>query len=168
MSSTEFWTNDDGLNIRFGNEKGKSLNQGRVSTAGDEQELVVNINYENVGSAAAVIGTYPGAGVPDGARIESASLYVNTAFTSAGAATLTLGMFNDDGDGTFSANDADGIDAAIAITAIDAVGDKIACDGALVGAVLAGTGDRPLYVSGNYGTAVFTAGDADLVIKYRN
>jgi len=79
-------------------------------------------------------------------------------------------LWNDDGDGTFSVNDADGIDATIALSAINAIGEHVACDGALVGsnaAFTAGTGDRPLFVSCSYGTAAFTAGNADLVIKYR-
>ena len=138
-------------------------------------------------------------GIPSGAHIISATLYVTEAFTSGGSGTLTIGLWNDDGDGTYTVLDSDGIDATIAKTAIDAIadlsvvitgdtgqpaaflpitvnqaidaiGDHLACDGALVGsaaAALAGTAGRPLYVSAIFATAAFTAGVADLVIKYR-
>ena len=170
MSSTERWTNDDGLNIKFGNERSVVSVEGAVSTMGDEAQAVFKITGTDLTSSSALIAAHPTVGIPDGAHIISATLYVTTAFTSAGSATLTVGLFNDDGDGTYSVNDADGIDATVAITAIDAIGDHVACDGALVGSgaiALAGTGDRPLYVSALYATAAFTAGAADLVVKYR-
>jgi len=170
MSANEFWTNDDGLNVRFGLEKATASKEGKLSTMGDEEEVIFRITGTDVTSSDALLSTHPLAGVPDGSHIISATLYITTAFTSSGSATLTIGLWNDDGDGTFSVNDADGIDAAIAITAIDAIGDHVDCNGALVGsgaAALAGTGDRPLFLSQSYGTAAFTAGAADLVIKYR-
>jgi hypothetical protein len=170
MSSTERWTNDDGLNVRFGLEKAVAAKAGRVSTMGDEEEVVYSIVYGDATASDALLEAHPSIGIPDGAHIISATLYVTTAWTSGGSATLSLGLWNDDGDGTFSVNDADGIDATIAKGSIDAIGDHVACDGALVGSgaiALAGTGDRPLFLSLAYGTAAFTAGAADLVIKYR-
>ena len=109
-----YWTNDDGLNLRFGVDRATPAKMGRVSTAGDEQELVVSIDYSDVGSTDAVVGTHPLAGLPDSASIVSATLHVTEAFTSGGSATLDIGLFNDDGDGTYSTNDDNGIDAAIA------------------------------------------------------
>tara|TARA_R110002051_G_scaffold18015_3_gene51988 strand:- start:3843 stop:4358 length:516 start_codon:yes stop_codon:yes gene_type:complete len=170
MSANEFWTNSDGLNVRFGLEKGGVAKEGVISTMGDESVLQVKIVGTDLGSADAPIATHPLAGIPTGAHLISATLYVTEAFTSGGSGTLTLGLWNDDGDGTFSVIDADGIDATIAKTALDAIGDHVACDGALVGtgtAAIAGTGDRPVFVSGYYATAAFTAGKADLIIKYR-
>tara|TARA_R100000995_G_scaffold84422_1_gene63053 strand:+ start:7741 stop:8262 length:522 start_codon:yes stop_codon:yes gene_type:complete len=171
MSANEFYTNSDGLNIRFGLEKGAAVKQGHLSTMGDEKQAVFTITGTALTTGDVPLETHPTVGIPDGAHIISATLYVTEAFTSGGSATLTIGLMNDDGDGTFSANDADGIDATIAKTAIDAIGDHVACDGALVGsaaAAIAGTSDRPVYVSAKYGTAAFTAGVADLVIKYRD
>jgi len=170
MSANEFWTNDDGLNIRFGLEKGAAAKSGTVSTMGDEMEAHFKITGTDITSSDALLETHPLTGIPDGAHITSATLYVTEAFTSAGAATLTIGLWNDDGDGTFSVNDADGIDAAVAITVIDAIGDHLVMDGALVGSgaiAIAGTGDRPVFPSISYGTAAYTAGLADMVIKYR-
>ena len=84
-----------------------------------------------------------------------------TAFTSGGSATLGIGAYNSAG----SAIDADGIDATIALTAINATTKAVACDGALVGgAVMTGAADA--YIKANYGTAAFTAGAAKLVITY--
>jgi len=170
MATSEFWTNDDGLNVRFGLEKGASATSGHLSTMGDEKEAVFTITGTSVPSSDALVETHPLTGIPDGSHIISATIYVKTAFTSGGSATLDIGLWNDDGDGTFSVNDANGIDAAIALSAINAIGETISCDGALVGnnaIALAGTGDRPLFLSYAYGTAAFTAGELDLVIKYR-
>jgi len=170
MSASEFWTNSDGLNVSFGLEKATPSVEGILSTMGDEHSVVVNLDYANITGSDALVSTHPSAGIPDNVHITSATLYVKTAFTSGGSATLSIGLWNDDGDGTFSVNDADGIDATIALTAINAIGEHVACDGALVGSngtFTAGTGDRPLFVSVAYGTAAFTAGNADLVIKYR-
>lgn len=161
------WVNDDGLIVRFGTEKGTAPKAGVRSTLGDTNQVRVKIVGTDVPATDAPVEEVPVVALPDGAKITSATLYVNTAFTSGGSATLDLGVFNDDGDGTYSANDADGIDAAIAVAALTA-NAVIACNGALVGgAPLAGTSDRPVYVSYGYNTAAFTAGEADLVIEYR-
>ena len=160
------WQNDDGLNVRFGLEKAAVGTGGELETDGDLLESRFKITGTDVPATDAPLGDVPEAGLPSGAQIVSATLYVNTLFVGA-TATLDIGLFNDDGDGTYSTNDDDGIDAAIAVGALTAQA-VIACDGALVaGALLAGTGDRPLYVSTGYNTAAFTAGEADLVIKYR-
>jgi len=170
MGANEFWTNDDGLNVRFGLEKGTAAKEGAMSTLGDESELKVNIDYTDATSTDAPVSTHPLAGIPSGAHIVSATFYVKTAFVGT-SGTLDIGLWHDDGDGTFSVYDLDGIDAAIAVTAIDAIGDHVACDGALVGSgavALAGTGDRPLFVSAKgHASNDFTAGNGDLVVKYR-
>lgn len=170
MSSNEFWTNDDGLNIRFGLEKGTASVEGKLSTLGDEEQVVVTIDWDNISNTDAPVATHPLVGIPTGAHIISATFYVTEAFTGT-SGTLDIGLWHDDGDGTFSVYDLDGIDAAIAVTAIDAIGDQVACDGVLVGSgavALAGTGGRPLYVSAKeHASNAFTAGTGDLVIKYR-
>ena len=138
---------------------------------GDLHELRVEFTFADIAAADAVVGTHPLAFVPDNVHIASATLYVTTAFAGSSAA-LDIGLFNDDGDGTYSDNDQNGIDAAIAVTAIDAIGDEVACDGALVGsgaAATAGTGNRPLAVTvGENDANAFTAGEATLIIRYRS
>jgi len=160
------WVNDDGLLVRFGLDQAKIAREGKVSVKGEEAELVVTIVGTEVPATASQL-LYKQAGLPQGAHLVSATFYTDVIFTSGGAATLDIGLWSDDGDGTYTVNDANGIDAAVAITAIDALGEVVACDGALVGTVVPTvTGGRPLVVSVGYGTAAYTAGQGRLVIKY--
>ena len=79
--------------------------------------------------------------IPAGSYITKATLVVTTAWTSGGSGTLGIGLQNSAG----SAIDADGIDAAIAKTAL-AVNTAVACDGALVGGT-ATVGAADAYIS---------------------
>lgn len=162
---TNPFINADGLELRFGNEQAKVAEGGKISTRSDEQELVINIVGVDVPTVDAPVEKH--VGLPQGAYLVSADLVVTTAFTSGGSATLDLGLMIDDGDGTYSTFDDDGIDAAIAVAALtaDAV---IATNGALIGTVLATQASvRPYVVSSGFNTAAFTAGEANLHIKYR-
>jgi hypothetical protein len=105
--------------------------------------------------------------MPAGSHLVKATLVVDEVFTSAGSATLTIGTYKSDG----AAVDADGIDATIAITAIDAVGDVIACNGAQINTVVLNTAptgsvNDGVYLSALFGTAAFTAGKARLILEY--
>jgi len=168
---TNPWTNDDGLKIRFGNEQAALIAEGKPSVKGMEQELVVNIVATDITDVDVAALVYDRVGLPQKAMLVSATLYVDVAFTSAGSPTLDLGLFHDDGDGTFTAEDVDGIDVDIALTALDSIGATVACDGAYFD----GTDDvvpndsagRDLYVSAGFQTTdVYTAGKARLIIKY--
>jgi hypothetical protein len=99
--------------------------------------------------------------IPAGSVILSATLVMTTAATSGGAATLTLGTYNAAG----TAIDADGIDAAVALTVIDAVGDTVRCDGAHL--TTAGYVAENAYIGAIYGTAAYTAGVGKLIIEYQ-
>jgi hypothetical protein len=99
--------------------------------------------------------------IPAGAIIVNADLVITDAATSGGSATLTIGTYNAAG----TVVDADGIDAAIALTAIDADGDVVQCDGAQVSGVVT-VGSAPVYIGALYGTAAFTAGSAVLIVEY--
>jgi hypothetical protein len=72
----------------------------------------------------------------------------------------------DDNDGTYSTKDDNGIDAAIAVAALTD-NASIACNGALVGTTVTDSNGLPMPVSYGYNTAAFTAGVAELVIKYK-
>ena len=151
------WNNDDGLEVRFGLDRTTEQPSGR--TAAEEKVLVWHLaDATELGDTdtAAVAGDE--AFIPAGAVIKDAYFVVDTAFTSGGAAVLDLGLKQAAGTNI----DDDGIDAAIALTAIDADDDVIACDGALVGTRLANNS----YVMATYDTAAFTAGAGKLVIKY--
>lgn len=155
------YTNADGLRVLTNNDQGALGGEG-VTARGSRQTLVVDIT----GTA---LGTTFGASnidllaptIPANAIIVNADLVITTPFTSAGAATLTIGTYNAAG----TAIDADGIDATIAITAIDADGDVVQCDGAQVSGLVT-VGGAAAYVGAVYGTAAFTAGAAKLIIEY--
>lgn len=142
-----------------------NLLAGEIKTSGRRREVRMVIKGTAVPSAVTYENSVgkPQASIPAGAYIESARLIVTTAFTSGGLATLTIGTYYDNS-GSLGTLDADGIDAAIAVAALTDL-TQIACDGAQVNAVLAATaGDYKLGVS--YGTAAFTAGEAELVVTY--
>lgn len=113
--------------------------------------------------------------IPANARIKSATLRVITAF--AGGTSYNIGLNQPDG----TVVDADGIDAGILLAAIDAVGETVICDGALVenftiDATSVSTTEPPLYTAPTIGanaaqvvvvaTGTFTAGKAVLDVVY--
>lgn len=154
------WYNSDGLYVRFGTEKTVPALGGESSTDGAKREVTIDFDYADLAAFGTekIIGE--GVVIPSGVFLESATLVVETAFAGA-TATLSLGLIDTD---RSTAWDADGIDAAIAVTAIDAVGDTIACDGALIGTTLSNSVGG--YVTATVGTANFTAGKARLTIVY--
>lgn len=164
------WLNSDGLTVRFGTEQATPSVIGKTSTAGEIQELVLKV----VGIDLPDIATptiYSDVGIPQGAHIVNAVFYVDVAFAGA-SGTLTFGVWSDDGDGTYTVVDADGIDATIAVTAIDAVGDQVACDGDMTSApetkIAVSNNTRDVYLSaGRDASNAFTAGSGRLVVRYR-
>jgi hypothetical protein len=156
------YTNDDGLTYRFGTDQAKAARVGAPNTNGVEQEVIVDVYYDalpSVATGSVMINDIPACALPSGALLRTATFIVTTAFDSTGNnATLTFGLAKNDG----TAIDADGIDVAIDEADIDAVGDEIACDGALVGTVLA----NDAYVTVEVDTEAFTAGRGKLILKY--
>ena len=98
--------------------------------------------------------------LPANCFIESVSLRVITAF--AGGTSYLIGIETPAG-GTI---DADGISGpALALTEMDAIGDNVACTGALVGLLVGiGTAEAQVVVAE---TGTYTAGKAVLEIRYR-
>ena len=150
------WTNKDGLNVKFGVERSTVGDQG----IGLQDEHVLRVRVADM-TALATSDTAAPAGdvpfIPAGAVIKDAYTKVTTACTSGGSATLGIGTKAVAG----TTIDADGIDAAVAVAALgaDAV---VVSDGALIGTKV--TVDS--YITTVYGTAVFTAGAVEVVIKY--
>jgi hypothetical protein len=158
------WLNDDGLEIRFGLEQAKLAEGGKINSMSDTQELVIDINGVDVPTTDAPIEKH--VGIPQGAFIESAILYVTTTFVGA-TATLDVGIMEDVGDGTYLTEDDNGLIAAATVASLTA-GAVITGAGALIGAQTATeTGTAPHVVSYGWNTAAFTAGAGQLVIKYR-
>lgn len=162
------YKNDDGLVIRNGKDGGESINIGQTSSPnqklvlnldpiGDEGIFTTSSNTKGLPIASDVADL---AGLPANAYIKSATLIVTEAFTSGGAATLTIGLCQADG----TVIDADGIDASIALSAL-AANKVVKCDGALAGGTdTVGANAAKIYFT--TGTAAYTAGKANLVIEY--
>ena len=164
------WYNDDGLEIRFGRDIARETSDqmAKVKSYGAVQTMVVDINYDNLPAFTVDRnndGTndgFSGADVfiPSGSYITRATLIVETAFTSAGATTLDIGLAQADG----TVIDLDGIDAVIAKAALGASA-VVLCNGALVGGT-ASIGANDAYLYTTVTTGPFTAGKAKLVIEY--
>lgn len=155
------WTNSDGLRIMFGTEKGEANDTGSHAVPAIHT-MEVDIDWSDITAAASHITnqTVNDAFIPAGAYIKSATIIPSTAFTSAGSATLTVGLCQADQ----TVIDADGIDATVAKAAL-AANTVVACDGALVGGT-ATVGANDAYVYFTTGTAAWTAGRARLIIEY--
>jgi len=155
------YTNADGLRVLTG------LGEGTVQDAGTQlhgpmQTLVKEITFTALGT------TFTSADIdlndpmiPANALIINADLIMTAAATSGGSATLTIGTYLPSG----TAVDADGIDATVALTAMDVIGDVVQCDGAQVNGLLT-VGTAAVYVGALYATAAFTAGVGTLVVQY--
>lgn len=157
------WLNDDGLYLKFGTAKTDVEVGGEYRTYGELREIEVTIDLTDLTSSAAIISdtTF----FPNGARIEEVEIVTQTAATSAGSATLDIGLIQTD---RSTAIDADGLIAALAKTAVDAAGEKnvvrVGSTGA--GALLGTTTSKVGYITANYGTAAFTAGVIRVRIRY--
>ena len=155
------YTNADGLFVLTDGAQG-AVNDEGVTVRGARQVITKKLSMAALGSSFGSSNIDPlEAMIPAGAIIVNADLVITDAATSGGSATLTIGTYNAAG----TAVDADGIDAAIALTAIDADGDVVQCDGAQVSGVVT-VGSAPVYIGALYGTAAFTAGSAVLIIEY--
>jgi len=154
------YLNDDGLHILFGTDRAKPDLVGSPQSNGEDNVMIAEIDWERLGAVATStpVNLMPLSALPSGALLKSATLEVTEAFTSGGAATLDIGVRTSED----VAIDPNGIDVAIALAAIGAVGDTVVCNGALIGTVLAGDS----FLETTVGTAAYTAGKARLVIKY--
>lgn len=155
------YTNADGLYVLTHKDQGTPLYQG-VTTGSPRQALVLDIpDFTAIGSSFGASNiNVNNPFIPAGSVIVSAVLVMTDAATGS-SSTLTIGTYNAAG----TAIDADGIDAAIALTAIDADNDVVRCDGAQVSGVL-GYVTVNAYIGAIYGTAAFTAGAGKLIVEY--
>jgi hypothetical protein len=163
------WQNDDGLTVRFGQDQARETKSlmGKASVDGPVEYMVVDLVWDDLPTFTTDLnndGTNNGfsdqdAYIPAGSYITKASLIVETAFTSAGATTLSIGTANKAG----TAIDADGIDATIAKAAL-AADLAVVCNGAQVAGTTLVTADA--YLTTTVAVGPFTAGKAKLVIEY--
>ena len=172
MPRNATWTNADGLIVGFGTH---TEDNGVLAVTGDSGtrrtyviELPAAASLEDTDAITVASLGPQHAVIPRGSKIVSASFSVTTVFTSEGSATLDIGTYEAAGDGSSSGDDdADGIDADIALTALDAVGDLVVCDGALItGAVACGAvADADVTVVFGFEAAAFTAGAGVLTLE---
>lgn len=156
------WLNNDGLYIEFGTDESTVTAAGEYRMEGPYRITEVEIPLASLSTSA---NYFPSdtTTLPNGARIAKVMLYVETAATSGGSATLDVGLIDQD---RSTALDDDGLIAALALAEIDTAGSVItfvpadstpaseAGAGALIGTTLSNTG---LFVA-SANTAVFTAG----------
>lgn len=154
------YTNADGLFVLTFDDKGKRQDNG--VTAGSIKQSIIH-TIEDASTIGSTFGSSDidvmDATIPAGAYITNAYVISTADFTSGGAATLDIGLYEADG----TAIDADGIDAAVALAALSA-GNAVNADGALVGGTLAVANEA--YVGLKYNTATYTAGTAKVVVEY--
>lgn len=155
------YTNADGLRVLTNDDQGAVKTQGTSSKA-MRQVLVVDIP-----AFTAIKTTFGAADIdlnnpvlPANSVIMAATLVMTASATSGGAATLDIGTYNAAG----SAVSATGIDSAIALTAIDAIGETVRCDGTLTTTGSPATVDT--YIGLKWNTAAYTAGAGKLYIEY--
>ena len=161
MASDSKTANADGLTQAYGTAEANVEIGGKVSE-GQYSKLVINFDFNDLNSTTEEIVSEQV--LPDNVNIKSAQLFVTTAFVGA-TGTLDIGLIQASDRST--AIDQDGIDVAIAVTAIDAIGDVVDCDGALI---TPGASAGPITESGlvtmTNDTADFTAGAGILTIVY--
>lgn len=169
MPRQSTWTNSDGLVVGYGTHSVDDVVAAVTSEKGPYKTMQMYIKATDLVATASVVdGTQPPQAVliKRGAAIKSAKLSVVVPFATSASGTLTIGTFayND----ASTVDDVDGIDATIAVTAIDAIGDVVICDGALVNGVvpLGATSNSDVVILPSYGTGVFTAGEAILTVEY--
>lgn len=131
-----------------------------IAQDGPTEVVEIAFDYEQANSGLPTVNANVDVGVltiPANAYIKSATLFVGTAFTSAGSATLDIGTEQTDG----TTVDADGLDT-IAVASLTANSVHV-LDGAQVGASV---GSNEAQVTIDDATAAFTAGTGRLVVEY--
>lgn len=156
--------NDDGLYVKFHKEIGTAGRGGFVA-AGDNglHNVQIRITATDLAATSAIMENH--VVIPAGAVIEEIEVISETACTSGGSAALNIGLIRQDRSTTY---DEDGLVAALALTAINAAGEKNVIRvgstgaGALVGTTLANAG----ILVADYDTAAFTAGVLVIRVRY--
>ncbi len=167
MSRDTLWTNQDGLRVGFGTHS-QDNDVLAVVEGGTVKQYTIELPDATLledTDAITVAGSIPPQSVliPRGSVLKSATFSVTDIFTSGGAATLDIGFYS----AAAVVDDANGIDVDLALTVIDAIGDIVVCDGALVGGVvpLGATSNSDVVVVFGFEAAVYTAGAGVLTLE---
>ncbi len=157
------WDNEDGLIIRFGTERAEVNDAAGGTSNAVYKTLVHKFAFGDIATTDVTVPNPNEAFLPADSVMIRATLYVTTGFVGA-TGVLDIGLKTASGSNT----DDQGIDAAIAVTALNAVGDTIACNGALLADadLTAVRFTEAQYIMTTWDTAAFTAGAATLVVEY--
>jgi hypothetical protein len=157
----------DGLVVGYGTHTADDGVPAVTSEKGSVKTMVLEILGTSVPTAWAAANVSPQAAtIPRGSIIHKSTFETVVPFTSGGAATLSIGTY---GGAAFTTTDVvAGIDSAVAITAIDAIGETVQNDGTLVAGTISvgATADSACVIGYTYGTAAFTAGKGILTVQY--
>ncbi len=166
VSLKNSWVNADGLAVPVPRDAGTVTRGGERDFDG-RHETFVEIDLTALPTVASadtqLVAEY--ITIPNGALVEDVEIVVTKAATSAGSATLDIGLVDQDRSTEIDFN---GLVAALAKTAIDAIGEHTKINvgstgaGALVGTKITNTG---LLVA-QAGTADFTAGKIEVRIHW--
>jgi len=156
------WNNSDGLYLKYGTDKADPNTAGEYRTNGALREIEVKITLTDLTSTAAIISDavfFPKM------RIEEVEIVTHTAATSAGSPTLDVGLIQTD---RSTEIDYEAFANAVALTAIDAAGEKTVLRvgstgaGQLIGTTTSNVG----YLTANYNSAAYTAGVIYVRVRY--
>lgn len=160
------WNNNDGLYLKYGTSKATAAAAGDFLAYGSNRIIELKISdLTTLTTTAAILddNVY----VPTNCIIEQVEIISDTAATSGGSATLSVGLMKDDRSTTISDT---ALISALALTSIDGTGEKTTLT---LGSTSAGTkigttiGSDRGYITAKYGTAAFTAGAVTIRIYYR-
>jgi len=155
------YTNADGLRVLTNADQGAVKTQGTSATSAT-QVICIDVTFTSIATTFGATNIdLNNPYIPAGSVILRADLVMTAAATSGGAATLDIGTYNSAG----TAIVATGIDAAVALTAIDAIGETVRCDGTHT--TTAGYVASDAYIGLKWNTAAYTAGVGKLYVEYR-
>ena len=155
------YTNTDGLRVLTNDDQGAVKTQGTSATSAT-QVICIDVTFTSIATTFGAINIdLNNPCIPANSVILRADLVMTAAATSGGAATLDIGTYNSAGTAIVAA----GIDSAIALTAIDAIGETVRCDGTHT--TTAGYVASDAYIGLKWSTAAYTAGVGKLYVEYR-
>lgn len=159
------WINNDGLIVQFGTELRTTGGGGEFHWTGPYVQHEFDIDFSKLNAFGNITPLDYTVRIQNGAQIKDAILEVEVPFTSGGAPTLDVGLVDDTAPTTDS-HDIDGFVAATSLTSLNAVGKTVVGAGALIGTVLANTGNVKSLVAVRVNVANYTAGRAKLRLQY--
>lgn len=156
------YTDRSNLYRLYGPDKATPTKVGEYCTTGSLREIRARIDLTTLGTARSIIGDVT---LVPKMRIEEIEIVVLTAATSSGSGTLNIGVVREDRTTTY---DDDGFVAALALTALDAAGEKtvIRVGSTSAGALLGTTLANPGLLCADYDTGAYQTGVIEVSIRY--